>query len=98
MNKKLVVVIDKLGTEIDLGESLLQTCREKATKLDVVVHEGKLSELVEDIDTKIVFVPDSYDDIDDIKILRNTRKDIFVVVYHETSFWQRSEQYIHTII
>lgn len=93
MNKKIVVIVDVLRTSC-LGDLILEECRKQATNLDVVSHTGGLSELVEDLQTKIIFVPISQNYYRDIKHIRSKRKDIFVVSYQETSFWQKAEQYV----
>lgn len=92
MNKKLVVVLDRESE--DLGQTIFDTCIKNPSKLDVVshrFHRGQLSKLIEDLNTKIIFVPNLY--CDDVKSIRSTRKDIFVVTYQETSYWSRDEQY-----
>lgn len=92
MNKKLIVVVNE--DFLNLGVLILKTCNkyEESSNLDVSLFAAdSLSKIENDKDAKIVFVPVNYPDVE---LLRKQRKDIFVVIYQETSFWQSNEQYI----
>lgn len=91
MNKKLIVVVNE--DFLNLGMLILKTCfkYEESSKLDVSLFvSDSISKIENDKDSKVVFIPANYPGVES---LRQKRKDIFVVTYQETHWYQKAEQY-----